>query len=305
MKKQKANIFLVLLIFTLISVFTVTVFPNFAANANAGPPTWGETGRGIIFRKHDKVKIVGEVLDITFGENNIAEVRAEYTMANISDESVSVLTMFLLPQSIDESKQVKVMQNNTELSYELRDYEIGANQTWEAWEAILAEEEPEFTQFERVNSIGAIIYTLDFAPQEQLKVVVEYNYDLEIAFYKETQTFRYYLSPAKYWQDFGGIEINVHLNESYPRLSKAYQNNQIIKFKKIKRTHYQYTYDSLPDGQLSIVAGYPLLESLYANRGTIYLSLFYLLPFILAAIIIVIITVLLIKRKIKKKRASR
>lgn len=304
MKKQRMSMVLCLLIIVTVNVFALLTLSSYTAYANAGPPTEGESGRGIIFRKHDKVKIVSEVLDITFGENNLAEVRAEYTMKNISDEDVSVLTMFLLPQSIDESKDVKVMQNNTELSYELRDYEIGYYQAWEVWEAFLAEEEPELAQSQREFSVGAIIYTLDFQPQEQLKVVVEYNYDLEIAFYKDTQTFRYYLSPAKYWQDFGGIEINVHLNKNYPRLSKVYLGNQSIKFAKVKSMHYKYTSDSLPNGQLSIIASYPLLKSLYANRGTIYLALFYLSPLILAAIIIVIVIVVVVKKKIRKKRGA-
>jgi hypothetical protein len=152
--------------------------------------------------------------------------------------------------------------------------------------------------------VGALLYNVDFAPNEELELVVQYDYSLGSDSYRQTQIFSYYLTPAKYWQDFGEIEINVNLNEDFPRLDSS-----SLDFDKIDKLTYQYISDELPNEELYITAKTSVFESFKAYAPTTFLWVLlsigvYLIPILLLAGII-IVTVIIVKRKRKKKIESK
>lgn len=274
------------------------------AYANSAAPIPAEEGRGIIFEKHDKIKIVGEVLDIDISSSYYAEVRATYTMKNISSESLSIFNMFLAPESSESMDAIAVMRNGVKLDYEIIKYKNINNADWDKWEGILEDNingippsEEEEEGLRRSNGVSALTYTVDFAPEEQLQVVVEYLYELGRSSNRDVQTLLYYLTPAKYWQDFGGIEINLKLNEQYPKLKYS-----SLEFAKTGEFTYQYVSDTLPDKELQITASYNTLDTF---TKVTWPSIKYILlcfsPLIIGLIVIIIVAIVILKRIRKRK----
>lgn len=400
------------------------------AYANSGPPKPSDGGRGIVFEKHDKVKIVNEVLDIDMLENTTAKVTAIYNMKNTSSESLSVKSMFLYPLSQQYVKEVKVLRDNVALEYDVEYYgtvkeDININNDWEtilsennnnsrpfddgtgfveytfsnmdkpfkfiaedyyfvenltcrstlrdkltpingyieykiitrqtlyledfeytseevaniydyiedyyknigyydllattASKSIfynidknnkslnkvvpeesseelndnLSEEvnEKEPSYFNSLNSnysynylVGAIIYNVDFAPDETVRVVVKYDYVLGNN--NNSKQFNYYLTPAKYWQDFGGIEINVHLHKDYTRITSS-----SLKFTKTDKLTYQYSSNTLPQEELSFTLKPPLSQP---GKYPGFLSAMLFLPYIIIIVIVIVIILVIV-----------
>lgn len=358
------------------------------AYANSGPPIKSDNGQGIVFEKNDKVKITNEVLDINILNRQTAKVTATYTMKNISNDSLSVNSMFLYPLDYSMPKETKVLCNEVMLDYDLEYYGDASNDknSYDDWETILLNnknnskpfgdgsgfieynfynmylpfqfiaEDYYFVDNLKLNSIsddtliaeilgkesklitrqilnlneseskyeceyeyksmevdniyeyikdyykgeshldllamamskyffynigkgkeelngeetlylrnlkidnnkkymiGAITYTQDFAPEETIKVVVQYDYILGSE--DNGRNFKYYLTPAKYWQDFCGIEINLHLNEDFPRLTSS-----SLGFKKLDKFNYQYNSNNLPQNELYFSIKPPTIAS--------------------------------------------
>lgn len=548
-----------LLLISIVLILLSSLMIVTAAHANSGPPIPSEDGRGIIFEKHDKVKIINEILDIEFLEQQTAKVTATYNMKNISGESLSVDNMFLYPMANEIAKEVKVLRNGVELDFDIEYFgnsrdNIDLNDDWETilsrnsynsrpfgdgggfveysfinideefWFApedfcfaenfnhnadgylipapyesqgkIITRQAPEFNDYEYTSApiediydyledyykkkghydllaatlskyalynadrnkqareefeflyfnslndytyissnldwerlshtlgdgsgfyeytllnveegfsfipndyyftddfqhekieghdnltpygsegkiitrqalelngydydvieieniydylenscktrfgnnigtavknsiiyniqknnleynslffngldtrylenhyydgyiIGAIEYSVDFAPDEEVQLVVKYDYKLGGNFYKSSQTFRYYLTPAKYWQDFGKIEINLHLNKEYPKLTSS-----SLEFEKIDKLNYRYIADNLPEKELYIQASYPWFKSVMNNPYIRILSIFMaVVLFIIAIVIIIVVAVIKKNKKIIK-----
>lgn len=272
------------------------------AYANSAAPTPTEDGRGIIFEKHDKVKITKEVLDIDLLLKT-AKVEATYTMKNISNEAISVYTAFICPMPYSTPQSVQILRNGVMLDYEIYYYENEEN-SWEEWEAILSngadalppsDTPPPQDEYYRRPLVVAILYTVDFGANEELTLTVAYDYSVGLSSSRNSQNFRYYLTPAKYWQDFGNIEINLHLDKQYPKLAQA-----SLDFKKIDRLNYQYKADTLPQTELTITTSYTATKNTMISAMYI-LAYFWpiIVPFVLLIIIIIVVAVC--KKKKKRK----
>lgn len=414
--------FLIVFIFVCI----ISISSGATAYANSAAPIRAEDGRGIIFEKHDKVKILSETLDVDFSDLLYAKVTAKYQMKNITDESISVKNMFLYPIGGMVSKEVKISRNDTELAYDVEYFgnnmnDIDFNDDWEkilsknaynntplgdgsgfveytvknnnnditiefipedyyftdyfrcqrgngvdtlslskytsearlifrqeiafggfeysvseiddiyeylqdyydnkyedrlmaqtAYKSILygVEKNPDEVPwhqslfgnvlsddtFEHSNSylVGALLYDVEFSPNEQLELTVEYNQGLGTNSAGYIRHFKYYLTPAKYWQDFGKIEINLRLNEDYPRLERS-----SLQFKKIDKLNYQYISDKLPNEELAVTVSKPKF-SIFMQNAVYFLM--YLWPFVIILLLIIILSVIILVIKKKKKK---
>lgn len=288
---------LLLLVLVCIVPFLGAIQPPAYANSAAPKPT--EDGRGIIFEKHDKVKITKEVLDIDLMPKT-ARVTAAYTMKNISDEAISVYTAFICPLSGGSPQGVQVMRNSQQLDYEVY-YFQGEDNGWEEWEAILSSGDlpqsdviPPADPYAEKAIVGAILYTVAFQAEEELNLTVTYDYSVGLSSGRTSQNFRYYLTPAKYWQDFGSIEINLHLDKQYPKLAQT-----SLDFKKVDRLNYQYKSDTLPQTELILTASYTAAK--IASQSVPYIIMFFW-PFIIPVLLLIIIIIVVAVCKKKKKR---
>lgn len=275
-----------------------------AAYANSAAPKPTDDGRGIIFEKHETVKITKEVLDIKLLPKT-AEVNATYTMKNISTDAISVYTAFICPMYRSTQQSVQILRNGTALDYEIS-YFANDENSWEEWETILSSgadtlqpgDTPPQQEYDWYYDsrppVAAILYTVDFAANEQLTLTVAYDYSLGLSSSRNSQHFRYYLTPAKYCQDFGSIEINLHLDKQYPKLAQT-----SLDFDKIDRLNYQYKADTLPPKELTITASYTNTKN--TMRSAMYILAF-LWPIIVPLVLLVIIIVVVAVCKRKKKR---
>ena len=86
--------------------------------------------------------------------------------------------------------------------------------------------------------VDAVSFEMDFAPNEEYEVVVSYTYQLggypELDFNAKYGRIDYYLAPAAMWKEFGGLTINLNLDEDMPVISKSN-----LEFKKVGPRTYQ------------------------------------------------------------------
>lgn len=141
--------------------------------------------------------------------------------------------------------------------------------------------------------IAGILYNVDFAPNEEVQLIMQYDHKLGSNNQNSLQIFKYFFTPDKYWMDNAEIEINLHLNKVYPKLEFS-----SLDFEKINKLTYRYVSNQMPNNELVIKAGYPWFKSVMSNP--VWFFLIIIIAFILIIIKIVIIIVVVTIKKNKK-----
>ena len=239
----------------MLCVMAVLFADRTEASANMAEPH-NQEGSGVVFDKHESVKVENEVLNIRFTAKDRADIEAVYTLKNITAQSVHVLAMFLSPAYGQSSESYHITANGAPLSFTRQSfsdaYGGSTQRNWGNWEEVLAQGEKNSDEHNADHSnktvIEAVIYSFDFEPLETVEVAVRYTYNIIVEpYYTYVSRLNYLLTPAKYWQDFGFLEINLTLHESRPYLTRA-----TLPFTKLARRTYQFTSDTLPSTDLRI-----------------------------------------------------
>lgn len=153
------------------------------------------------------------------------------------------------------------------------------------------------------DGLFAFVYDIDFAPQEEVEVKVNYSCALGASGYRKTADFEYYLTPAKYWLDFQNLTINLYLDEKYPVLEYT-----SLKFDRIDKGYYQYISDKLPDKDLKITVGLPISERIWSGFGYFLMTLLYSwyiwLPILVLLVILTVVLVIIKKRRKKDQNQN-
>lgn len=268
------------------------------AYANMAAPKQSDVGSSISFEKNDAISVLSEVLDITV-DGPQANVTATYKMKNTTKESISTPSMFLSPSIKDSG--VKVMVNSKEVPFTVESYALNYNTEigTDDWKyAVLTNDQ--MAAFKEEQTVDAITFRMDFSPNEEYDVVVNYSYRLggypEYDFDAKNGMIEYYLAPAAMWKDFSGLTINLSLDEDMPVIKRSN-----LDFKKVAARTYQYVSDTLPEGNLEIVIDENWYQNIFSTLRSPYLlmTLVMFSPFLLigAAIVFLIIWIICKKRK--------
>ncbi len=287
---KKLRLFLVFLLMFLIPQ---TVHANMAAPKDA------DIGSSITFEQNDFLSVLSEVLDITV-HGAKAEINAVYQMKNTTSETVSTAAMFLSP-NIEESG-AQVIINGQAVPFAKKSYALSYDTEIKAedWQyAVLTNDRTVGRDDQRVDAVS---FEMDFAPNEEYEVVVSYTYQLggypELDFNAKYGRIDYYLAPAAMWKEFGGLTINLNLDEDMPVISKSN-----LEFKKVGPRTYQYVSNTLPAENLQISIDENWYQNIFSTLRSPYLkmTIFMFLPFILIGLAVVILIVWVLYRR-KKKR---
>lgn len=285
-----------------ITVFLLTILLALTAAcpalANMAAPRPSDVGTSVTFEKNQDIAVTAETLDIRV-EGAKARIRAEYTMKNTAGEQISTPAMFLCPDQEEGSVQVTVREEPVEFTVE--EYALGYDSRVEtkSWEyAVLSPDQLASPNEERV---WAISFQLDFEPEEEYTVSVEYVYALggypEYDFDVKDGRIEYYLLPAAGWKDFGSLTINLYLDKDMPVIASS-----SLPFEKVGTRTYQYVSQGLPEEELSITIEENGFQKIFSTLRNPYLRMMVLLlaPFVLVAAGVVLLVVL-VRRKHKTK----
>ena len=286
------------LIFAFVLVFALSI-PQ-VAYANMGAPENADIGSSITFEKNDTISVLSEVLDITV-DGSKADIVATYKMKNTTDKSISTQTMFLSPNIEDSG--VKVITNAKDTSFTVKSYVLNYDTEIKTddWQyAVLTDE---IASRNEEQTVDTITFEMNFAPNEAYDVIVSYSYRLggypDYDFNVKRGEIEYYLAPAAMWKDFGGITINLHLDENMPVISSSN-----LEFEKIDTRTYQYVSDTLPEENLEIVIDENWYQNIFSTLKSPYLPMMLMMfsPFILIALAVVIFIVWRLRKK-KRQRS--
>ena len=285
-----------------ITAFLLTTLLALAAAcpalANMAAPRPSDVGTTVTFEKNQDIAVTAETLDIRV-EGAKAQIRAEYTMKNTAGEQVSTPAMFLCPDQ--EEGSVRVTAREEPLEFRVEEYALSYDSRveTESWEyAVLSSGEAASPNRE---TVWAISFQLDFDPQEEYVVSVEYTYALggypEYDFDVKDGRIQYYLLPAAGWKDFGSLTINLYLDKDMPVIASS-----SLPFEKVGSRTYQYVSRGLPEEDLSITIEENGFQKIFSTLRSPYLRMTLLLfaPFVLVAAGVVLLVVL-IRRKRKTK----
>lgn len=284
------------LIFTFVLVFTLSI-PQ-VAYANMAAPKEADIGSSITFEQNNTVSVLSEVLDITI-EGSQAYIVATYKMKNTTNESLSTQSMFLSPNI--KNSGVKVVVNDKDTSFTVESYALNYDTKIKTddWQyAVLTNKE--IASHNEDQTVDAITFEMDFAPNEAYDVVVSYTYHLggypDYDFNAKVGRIEYYLAPASMWHNFGDITINLSLDKDMPVISSSN-----LEFKKIDTRTYQYVSDTLPQENLEIVIDENWCQNIFSTLRSPYLPIILMMfsPFILIALAVVIFIVWRLRKKNK------
>lgn len=285
-----------------ITAFLLTALLALAAAcpalANMAAPRPSDVGTTVTFEKNQDIAVTTETLDIRV-EGAKAQIRAEYTMKNTAGEQISTPAMFLCPDQ--EEGSVRVTAREEPLEFLVEEYALSYDSRveTESWEyAVLSSGELASPNGE---TVWAISFQLDFDPEEEYTVSVEYTYALggypEYDFDVKDGRIEYYLLPAAGWKDFGSLTINLYLDKDMPVIASS-----SLPFEKVGTRTYQYVSQGLPEEDLSITIEENGFQKIFSTLRNPYLRMMVLLfaPFVLVAAGVVLLVVL-IRRKRKTK----
>lgn len=286
-----------------ITAFLLTLLAAFAAAcpamANMAAPRPSDVGTSVTFEKNQDIAVAAETLDIRV-EGAKARIRAEYTMKNTAGEQISTPAMFLCPDQEEGSVQVQAREKPVEFTVE--EYILGyaGRVETKSWEYVILSADGSVAATEE-ETVWAISFQLDFAPEEEYTVSVEYTYALggypEYDFNVKNGRIDYYLLPAAGWKDFGTLTINLYLDKDMPVISSS-----SLPFEKVETRTYQYVSQGLPEQDLSIVIEENGFQKIFSTLRSPYLRMMVMLfaPFVLLGAGVVLLVVL-IRRKHKTK----
>lgn len=293
MKTKKYRFAIALCVFVLASTLMFQILPT-KANANSVAPTQNSVGSGVIFEKNDVVAVKSEVLDIEIGEK-IATITAKYVMVNLTNQKQDIETMFISPILNGEKSEFELYQNGTRIEFTEKFYKISGDSKIDLndWEnAIIADEEIENPDYDQ-PLISAVSYVMSFEPNEEIESTVKYDYRLGGR--KEWAHVEYLLTPAKYWNSFSDLTINLTLEKTRPVLEYS-----SVDFKKTGDLTYQAKLDTLPDDELTFRVKQAWFNDFVDTLTSPYtwtFGLVFIIPALLIIIAIVVIIVVVRKRK--------
>lgn len=285
------------LILALVVAFTVAV-PQLVY-ANMAAPERADIGSSITFEHNDAIAVISEVLDITV-DGAQADIVAAYTMKNTSDKSISTQSMFLSPNL--QSSGVTVTVNGKEAVFTVKSYALNYDTTVKKddWQYVVLTDHQTASRSEE-QTVDAITFDMNFAPNEQYEVLVSYRYRLggypDYDFNVKRGEIEYYLAPAAMWKSFGGITINLNLDKAMPVLSDSN-----LEFQKVGSRTYQYVSTALPQENLKISIGENGWQKIFSTLRSPYLPMMLMacLPFVLIAAAVVIFIVWCLRKKRKR-----
>lgn len=297
----------VVLVACVLGCFSITFANMFAPEPN-------RQSTGIMFKEFNDVSVLSEHLTININYNGtIANIAAKYKMKNLTDKSLSVETMFISPQAKKYS-QHKVFVNGKGVESQEEIYKMPVNSKDLAkndWETILEKgekidknlSEGEY-DFYCENGLVAVKYNLPFEPKQTIDVGVYYSQPLggypkahKFYVHKPYGTLDYYLTPAKYWNGFQDLTIDVFTNEPMAKIKSS-----SIEFEKVSDLHYQFKSNKLPNQELNIeFCDYTVNNVIREATSPMFWQLFAAFLAILTLVVSIVICVMAIKVKLNKK----
>ena len=261
MKKSKSvSVFALVVVLLIFGAACLT--PITTARANMAQPM-EDRGSGILFDKHESVKVDSEVLNIKINKSEapksagyrraIADMSAVYTMTNISAQQIDVNAMFLSPVYSQTETDYVITSDGKELEYTTEFFSSSHPFLKEDditnWEEILAAANP--AENNGFMYVSAVSYSFGFEPGQTIELAVSYKYNININNRHPNHTvLRYFLTPAKYWQDFGSLTINLTLDKEQPVLVSS-----SLDFYKLSKGVYKHKSNGVPQSELTITAG--------------------------------------------------
>lgn len=263
-----------LLLLALFCLFPVSV------SANAMPSTWAGTG-GLelraaedcpveVERERLTLRLDGRKTRYTLG----CGIEAVYTLYNPADTACSFPAVFpvVLADGQPEPDAEAVRLDGEPLDFEIRSV---SHPEEEIWDGLTAEEllegaVPADAGREDGAQVRLLLFQLELGPGERRQLSVETGM---LAFMEQERwgylplttryTFYYYLSPARYWADFGEICIDLRLSDAAPLLSDS-----SLPFFPVASGRYLYRGGSLPEGELvfTVRSSYLMTAVIWLNR---------------------------------------
>ena len=281
---------------TLMIMLVSCFFTPQVVYANMAAPNDPDIGSSITFEKNGEISVLSEVLDITV-EDSQAHIVATYKMKNTTDQNISTQSMFLSPNI--ENSGVNVIVNEKDASFAVESYALNYDtqiQTDDWQYAVLTDEN--IASRNEEQTVDTITFEMAFIPNEEYDVIVSYTYNLggypDYDSNAKVGQIEYYLVPASMWNDFGGITINLNLDEDMPVISSSN-----LAFQKIDARSYQYVSDTLPEENLEIIIDENWWQNIFSTFRSPYLSIYLIIasPFIVIAVVAVIIIAWRVRKK--------
>ena len=222
--------------------FLLAAFPG-EVSANAMPYTWdGVRGSEMLVAEDCPIQVEGERLLFELDSQKTkytlgSSVTAVYSLYNLTDAACSVPAVFPVVAARDSEQEIL----NGLTPAELLDRCL-----------------PEFQEESGVEpSVRLLDFSVSLAPGETVRLEIRSGIQAfmerdTIFRYCTTETrytFHYFLSPARYWDSFRNLEIELRLSGEAPVLADS-----SLPFRRTGWRRYVYQSDGLPEGDLQFTA---------------------------------------------------
>lgn len=267
--------------------------------ANMAAPDTSDIASGITFKENNSISVVEETIAIRVKDDK-AQIDVNYKMKNETDTRVVTESMFLSP-NIDTAMTV-VKIDGIEVKYTYERYALyDADVTLEDWQYVVLSKEDSNNISNR--TVDTILFIMELEAQSQINVQLSYlytlggrpNYDYNVRYGEIV----YYLTPAKMWNEFYNLSIDIYLDVDMPLLKSSN-----LKFIKVEKRHYRYTATKLPEENLKVIIDQNAWQNFWSRFKSPYLiwEILLLSPFIILIILVVIVVVFTIHKHKKKKQ---
>jgi hypothetical protein len=268
-------------------------------SANSAPTRYGGIGGSVLEIQEDcPITVTAEQLTFDVSEWDgvqlSAQVTAVYQMKNPTSDPCSVQMAFYLDEY---------------------DGQVGppSPADWTDLACVTADGIPLDFSARTVSPDGedagrtALVYTVDFPAEDSREVAVSYQsyaYACRDGTSHWTQEFTYLLSPARYWADFGTLDLTVNTPESCPYLVDA-----SLPLEADGDFRYTAHFDTLPETELTFTL-YPKPEITLLDRAQAALSAFlssaaYLFAFFWPVLLILAVFLILLAVRLTLRRSRR
>ena len=247
--------------------FLLAAFPG-KVSANAMPYTWdGVRGSEMLVAEDCPIQVEGERLLFELDSQKTkytlgSSVTAVYSLYNLTDAACSVPAVFpvVAARDSEERDSWEVLRNGEPLPFRV----LSARASEQEFLNGLAPAElldrclPEFQEESGVEpSVRLLDFSVSLAPGETVRLEIRSGIQAfmerdTIFRYCTTETrytFHYFLSPARYWDSFRNLEIELRLSGEAPVLADS-----SLPFRRTGWRRYVYQSDSLPEGDLQFTA---------------------------------------------------
>lgn len=284
--------------------------------ANGGPVVEVGTADTILTpAKSSNIEVIRETLDFNIIVNETeksdyiscySEVQAKYLFFNNSNHSEKVMIAFPYARELVElyDFKIEVLFNSQSLEYKLYDVDdfSGDANFKELVEYIELNADTSIprTRSSSISTVGIIVFEADFVEIEKSELIVKYltlplrsktkeivGTEGALSDSEWTPEFAYYLEPAKYWKDFGGIDITINTPDNY-----HISSSNISDIESIDEKSNSISFDNLPDDVLR----FEISKNKESTGNTIPSELGLLL---LSLLILAMFSIVVKKRRVK------